>query len=376
MSQRIPQIKTLKVIKAFRGQSLTIDLGTTFTGTLSAWMKKKATDTTYRSFTIVDNRYLFLPKEKAQDIGSELVEGKWYFDVRELPLGETDPNLEQIQYKGTIDFSNHITDSDGTETATVAEAQSGMIALSNTASVYGTPGQIVKAKNLIIKIPELKVVKAIRGQALTIDLGKTYDGALEAWMKTDPNDETYRSFTIVDGRYLYLPKDKTQDYYDIESGDLIQAIEGKWYYDVRLLPTGATNSNDEQTIYKGVIHFKNQVTGSAGQELVYTNRPYAGEFILLNDTPLSYVGSEGKTLKVNDTATGVEFQDIIEDLHYTHDQGMPSAVWTVAHNLNKYPSAAAVDTAGSVVVGLIEYIDINNITITFNAAFSGYAYIN
>ena len=273
MSQSISQIKTLKVIKAFRGQSLTIDLGVTLTGTLSAWIKKKATDATYRSFTIVDNRYLFLPKEKAQDIGSELVEGRWYFDVRELPLGETDPNLEQIKYKGTIDFSNNITDSNGVEIAQTPESESGMINLSNTSSVYGTAGQIVKAKNLIIKIPELKVVKAIRGQALTIDLGKTYDGALEAWMKTDPNDETYRSFTIVDGRYLYLPKDKTQDYYDVESGDLIQAIEGKWYYDVRLLPTGATNSNDEQTIYKGEIYFENQVTGSAGQELVYSNGP-------------------------------------------------------------------------------------------------------
>ena len=274
MSQSISQIKTLKVIKAFRGQSLTIDLGETLTGTLSAWIKKKATDATYRSFTIVDNRYLFLPKEKAQDIGSELVEGRWYFDVRELPLGETDPNLEQIKYKGTIDFSNNITDSNGIEIAQTPESESGMINLSNTSSVYGTAGQIVKAKNLIIKIPELKVVKAIRGQALTIDLGKTYDGALEAWMKKDPNDATYRSFTIVDGRYLYLPKSKTQDYYDVDSGVIVQAVEGRWNYDVRLLPTGATSADDEHTVYRGVIHFENQITGSEGEELVYASGPY------------------------------------------------------------------------------------------------------
>ena len=41
-----------------------IDLGKTKTGTLSAWMKKNPTDATFRSFTIVDQRFLFLPKEK------------------------------------------------------------------------------------------------------------------------------------------------------------------------------------------------------------------------------------------------------------------------------------------------------------------------
>ena len=67
MSQRVQNIKNLRTLKALRGQSLTIDLGQTFTGTMTAWMKKKATDATYRSFEIVDNRYLFLSKEKSQD---------------------------------------------------------------------------------------------------------------------------------------------------------------------------------------------------------------------------------------------------------------------------------------------------------------------
>ena len=96
----------------------------------------------------------------------------------------------------------------------------------------------------------------------------------EAWMKKDPNDETYRSFTIVDGRYLYLPKSKTQDYYDVDSGVIVQAVEGRWNYDVRLLPTGATSSDDEHTVYRGVINFENQITGSEGEELVYANGPH------------------------------------------------------------------------------------------------------
>jgi len=61
---------------------------------------------------------------------------------------------------------------------------------------------------------------------------------------------------------------------------------------------------------------------------------------------------------------------------YFHDQGVPSQVWTVQHNLNKRPSVTVVDSAGSDVIGKISYINDNELTITFNASFSGSAYLN
>ena len=379
MSIKVQKIKNLRTVKALRGQSLTIDLGRTFTGTLTAWMKRKPTDSTYRSFTIVDGRYLFLPKEKAQDLSAtDLVEGKWYFDVRHLAVGTVDPNDEEMIYTGSINFSNHITDSNGTEVTTTPEAESGMINLSNTSSVYGTVGQVVKAKELITEIKEVKTIKAMRAEALTIDLGKEYPNhKLEAWMKKSPNATTYRSFSIVDQRFLFLTKAKTQDYYDISTNLIIEKVIGKWYFDVRAIPNDAVNADDESIILKGVIYFEDNVTDSLGQELVYADRPYASEFINLNDTPIEYLPSDsGKFVVVNSTSTAVEFVDIVQDKHYTHDQGMPSLVWTINHNLNKFPSACAVDTAKSMVVGQIDYIDLNNLTITFNASFSGEAYLN
>ena len=377
MIQRPSKIKNLKTIKALRGQSLTIDLGESFTGTLTAWMKRKPTDSTYRSFTIVDGRYLFLPKEKTQDLSTtDLVEGTWYFDVRHLPDGSVDPNEEEVVYTGIIFFNNNITDSNGTEIATTPEVESSMINLSNTSTTYGTVGQVVEAKDLILELLELKTVKAMRSESLTIDLGKTYDGyELQAWMKKSPNSETYRSFTIVDDRYLFLPKTKTQDYYDEITNQLVEAVEGKWYFDVRRIPSIATSSDDEQIIMKGVIDFTNNITNSVGQELVFGDRLY-NKFINLEDTPLDYSGGANKAVFVNTAATGLEFKSIIEDKHYTHEQGMPAQRWTISHGLNKYPSAVAVDTAKTVVVGQIEYIDTNNLTITFNAAFSGEAFFN
>jgi len=81
-------------------------------------------------------------------------------------------------------------------------------------------------------------------------------------------------------------------------------------------------------------------------------------------------------------------QPVIEDINglqealeytprtYVHDQGTPSVLWSITHTLEKYPSVSVVDSAGSRVEGLVTYIDINNLTISFNAGFSGTAYLN
>lgn len=64
------------------------------------------------------------------------------------------------------------------------------------------------------------------------------------------------------------------------------------------------------------------------------------------------------------------------DMTYIHNQGVASDVWTVAHNLGKYPSVTVVDSAGTVVIGDVAYLDSDNIEISFCGAFSGTAYLN
>jgi hypothetical protein len=61
---------------------------------------------------------------------------------------------------------------------------------------------------------------------------------------------------------------------------------------------------------------------------------------------------------------------------YLHNQSTPSNIWNIEHNLDKYPSVTVVDSGGSVVEGEVDYIDRNNITLTFSGAFSGRAYLN
>lgn len=61
---------------------------------------------------------------------------------------------------------------------------------------------------------------------------------------------------------------------------------------------------------------------------------------------------------------------------YTHIQGIPESIWTITHNLNKRPSVSIVTSFGAAVVGEVNYIDNNNLTITFADPFSGKAYLN
>lgn len=96
-------------------------------------------------------------------------------------------------------------------------------------------------------------------------------------------------------------------------------------------------------------------------------------FHILNLTMLGSSGSI-ETNEVYDIASF--FTAETADKHYTFTQISASATWNVTHNLKKYPSVSVVDSAENNVYGDIEYINENQLTITFNAAFSGKAYLN
>lgn len=64
------------------------------------------------------------------------------------------------------------------------------------------------------------------------------------------------------------------------------------------------------------------------------------------------------------------------DKHYEHNQRTASAVWNIVHNLRKHPTVSVVDSGGSVVIGEVDYINENSLTITFTAPFAGKAYCN
>lgn len=61
---------------------------------------------------------------------------------------------------------------------------------------------------------------------------------------------------------------------------------------------------------------------------------------------------------------------------YIFNQVGPAAIWTITHNLGRYPSVTVVDTGDSEVIPDLMYASANELTLHFAAATSGKAYLN
>lgn len=73
----------------------------------------------------------------------------------------------------------------------------------------------------------------------------------------------------------------------------------------------------------------------------------------------------------------INVNDLGGDKHYKYNQGLPTTVWYITHNLNKYPSVIVIDEGdGNIQEGHIEYVDSNNIILTFSIPLSGDAIFN
>lgn len=79
----------------------------------------------------------------------------------------------------------------------------------------------------------------------------------------------------------------------------------------------------------------------------------------------------GKVLSVNDDGL-INFNKNV----FVFEQQEPSVVWTIHHDLNKYPSITILDEDGVVVCAEVKYISNNKVQLFFNTNFSGIAYLN
>lgn len=66
----------------------------------------------------------------------------------------------------------------------------------------------------------------------------------------------------------------------------------------------------------------------------------------------------------------------VERVSYEHMQGSASNSWTITHNLGFKPNVTVIDSAGNIVEGEIAYTNTNSLTVSFQSAFSGTAYLS
>jgi len=90
--------------------------------------------------------------------------------------------------------------------------------------------------------------------------------------------------------------------------------------------------------------------------------------ILISDYP------DGLKTKTTDVENFSKY--IVSIGTFVFTQGVPSANWSIPHDLNKFASVTVVNESNEVMLGNVIYIDYQNIEIRFSAPFSGKAYLN
>ena len=98
-------------------------------------------------------------------------------------------------------------------------------------------------------------------------------------------------------------------------------------------------------------------------------QPTTGDVVIT--ASLSATGTPDNTTFLRGDNTWVK-----ADKDFVFTQAVPSATWTIQHNMGKLPAVSAVNNNNMIVYGNVVYVDNNNLTITFSGGFSGKAYLN
>jgi hypothetical protein len=64
------------------------------------------------------------------------------------------------------------------------------------------------------------------------------------------------------------------------------------------------------------------------------------------------------------------------DKNLEHIQTIPSKIWIITHNLNKYPAITLLDANNREIKGEVKHNSINQITVTFNQELTGKVIFN
>lgn len=89
-------------------------------------------------------------------------------------------------------------------------------------------------------------------------------------------------------------------------------------------------------------------------------------------------------LKIGDGTTdwndlpysGIDINELIPYVSYTHNQISASNTWTINHGLGFYPSITIFDSSSQQVEGAVTHDTTNTTTIQFSASISGTAYLS
>lgn len=143
------------------------------------------------------------------------------------------------------------------------------------------------------------------------------------------------------------------------------------------LASGYNSSDAGLIVYDTTLH------------MVYSWDGNQWDQVSLSDTQLAQIAEAFNKTVVDITVTAdnenrtiiLTYRDTLsiqETYKFSHiyNQTVSSSTWNITHNLNKYPSVSIVDASNAEVIGEVEYLNPNSLTVKFSAPFSGKAFLN
>jgi len=213
----------------------------------------------------------------------------------------------------------------------------------------------------------------------------------DAWIGTESTNRLTRNFTAkavadylnikgkisISGQMVFKFTDATPP----ATGEFSGPVDGSALTAITTMQISGIDSSGQNT-----VAFMQYLVGN---DILISEQNNIDEFGHFKITGYTALGNNLYTLnltniggngnldlnKYYDFATFTRSSDV-GDKTFIFVQGVPALVWTVQHNLRKFPSVSVVDTANTGVISQIDYIDNNNLTITNTAQFAGKAYLN
>ena len=192
-------------------------------------------------------------------------------------------------------------------------------------------------------------------------------------------------------RFRYVVEDREVD---LERGDMyIDGETGDYLFSnlsILQLSNFAKQATPTGVVYDLSSFYDNPLVGS---KVLITNVKNISQFAILSwdgyatgietgfsEITLSVESSNG-SLETNEEYFISLLADsstarLGNDKNFVFTQSVPSNVWNITHNLDKFCSVSVVDSADSEVFGKVEYVNENEVIIRFERSFSGKAFCN
>lgn len=162
--------------------------------------------------------------------------------------------------------------------------------------------------------------------------------------------------------------------------DIPVLTSGSKYYmhsNAGAITTSINISNNNVVRYIGTAHSDSVLLFNPDQTYISDNG-YRVSDVAIKSPVLSHTHTESEITDL-DKYTRDEVDALIAnaiDSHFEFIQSTASNTWVILHELGKVPSVHIQDTLGNDVEGDITIDSIDQLTINFNTAFSGTAYLN